>query len=76
MSRTTSQAHCQEITQAYEDDHFLIPANTASTSNVSAQTVRRRLQEHRLKARKPASKPRLTQEHKEARMKWAVEHHR
>ena len=76
MSRTTSQEQYEEITKAHEDDPFLIPANTASTSNVSAQTVRRRLREHRLKARKPASKPRLTQEHKEARMKWAVAHHR
>ena len=48
----------------------------AATSKASAQTVRWRLWEHGLKARKPASKPRLTQEHKKTRMLWAVAHHR
>ena len=75
-SRTTSQEQDEEIVQAHENNPFLIPAKTASTFNVSAQTVRRRLREHGLKARKPASKPRLTQDHKEARMEWAVAHHR
>ena len=39
-----------------EDDPFLIHAKTATTSNVSAQIVRRRLQDNVLKTRKPASK--------------------
>ena len=66
----------KKIVQAHEDDPFLIHAKTATTSNVSAQTVRRRLQEHGLKTRKPASKHRLTKENKEARMTCAVAHHR
>ena len=66
----------KKIVQAHEDDPFLIHAKTAPTSNVSAQTVRRRLQEHGLKTIKPASKHRLTKENKEARMTCAVAHHR
>ena len=44
-SSTTSQEQ-EKIVQAHEDDPFLIPAKTATSSNVKAQTVRRRLQEH------------------------------
>ena len=75
-SSTTSQEQDEKIVQAHEDDPFLIHAKTATTSNVSAQTVRRRLQEHGLKTIKPASKHRLTKENKEARMTCAVAHHR
>ena len=46
--------------------------NTAATSNASAQTVRECLREHGLKAKKPASKPRLTQDS----VDWTVTHHR
>ena len=48
-SRTTSQEQNEKMVQAYEDDPFLIPAKTPTTSNASAQTVRRRIQEHGLK---------------------------
>ena len=58
-SSTTSQEQDEKNVQVHEDDPFLIPAKTATTSNVSAQTVRRRLREHGLKTRKPASKHRL-----------------
>ena len=60
-SRTISQEQDEEIVQAHAYDPFLIPVNTATTSNVRAQTVIGRLREHGFKARKPASKPRLTQ---------------
>ena len=38
-SSTTSQEQDEEIVQVHKDDPFLIPANTATTSNGIAQTV-------------------------------------
>ena len=57
--RTTKQCRQAKLLKnkmkkAHEDDSFLIHAKTATSSNVSALTVRRRLQEHRLKTIKPA----------------------
>jgi transposase len=41
---------------------------------ISDQTVRNRLKEAKLKPRRPVPAPRLTQHHKEARMRFALDH--
>ena len=74
--RKTTKQEDDAIVEAHEDDRFRTPTETAEGTNVSARTVKRRLYEQGLKARKPALKPRLTEHHKNARMQWAVTHRR
>ena len=46
----------------------------ATHTNISVQTVRRRLHEQNLHARRPAVRPRLTQAHRLRRLAWARQH--
>ena len=64
------------IVQQHELNRFRSPSETAIEVNVSSRTVRRRLREQGLTARKPACKPLLKQHHREARLAWAATHQR
>ena len=46
----------------------------ATNTNISTQTVRRRLREQNLRARRPAVRPRLTAAHRVRRLAWARQH--
>lgn len=46
----------------------------ATHTNVSVQTIRNRLHEAQLHARRPARRPKLTRDHKRARLAWSRRH--
>jgi hypothetical protein len=50
------------------------PKRRAHGIEISDQTVRNRLKEANLKPRRPVRAPRLTQHHKAARMRFALDH--
>jgi len=74
--RKTSKAIDDQIKEAHDSDRFKTSVETADEFNLSAKTVRRRLAERGLNARRPAVKPRLTAEHKQLRLKWAKKYRR
>ena len=74
--KKTTGEEDRAIVTIHEDDRFRNPKATASDINISVWTVRRRLKEQGLSPRKPAYKPRLTVNHREARLQWAVIHRR
>jgi len=74
--RKTTADQDKEIVALHENDRFRVPKETASGTNISARTVRRRLKEKGLCPHKPARKPRLTLKHREVRLQWAVTHRR
>ena len=74
--RKTTHEEDRDIVTIHENDRFKNPKATASDANLSVWTVRRRLKEQGLSPRKPACNPRLTVNHREARLQWAVIHRR
>ena len=74
--RKTSVHQDEDIVRLHEEDRFRIPAETASDLNLGSNTIKRRLKESGMKARKAAIKPRLKVQHRVARMQWAIEHRR
>ena len=74
--RITTNEEDKDIVMIHENDRFKNPKATASYANISVWTVRRRLKEQGLSPRKPACKSRLTVNHREARLQWAVIHRR
>ena len=71
-----TDAQVEAMVQVSDDNPFKTASETALENNVSHQTVLRRLAENGINAHKPAMKPRLSQQNKDARMRWAVKHRR
>ena len=71
----TSERDVRTIMRSSNADRFLTAVDIQRLiPHVSIQTVRRRLSENGLKARKPAKKPSLSQENIQNRLNWAREH--
>ena len=66
----------EEIANFHLTDRFRSPQETLETlnPNISTWTVRRRLKERGIHPRKPAVKPKLSDNHKDCRIKWANTH--
>lgn len=76
--RKTTRFEDEQILNVHLNDRFRTPKQTVNEmeTRLSVWTVRRRLREQGMMARKPARKPKLTQAHKDARLQWANHHQR
>lgn len=81
--RVTTRQQDRNIVQRHIQNRFLPAAATGRRTRrrdgevaVSADTVRRRLREQGLQARRAFVGPVLTPRHREARLLWARQHHR
>lgn len=78
--RVTTQAQDQMIRLQHLRERFRPATVTARETvgryrpRIAAQTVRRRLREHGLRARRPFKGPILTQRHRRQRLEWARGH--
>ena len=72
----TNAAENRQIMLRHVRNRFLPAAKTANHFNISSQTVLRRLASFGLKARRPAKRSGLTNQHKARRLAWATTHRR
>ena len=74
--RKLTEAEDEHMLAIHIEDRFRTPKETvnAMETNLSVWIVRRLLRERGMRARRPASKPKLKESHKEARLKWATIH--
>ena len=74
--RKTTMVEDEEIVNFHLTDRFRSPQETLDTlnQNISTRTVRRRLKERGIHPRRPAFKPKLSDHHKDSRIKWANTH--
>ena len=78
--RLTTRAQDRYIRTSHLRNRFLTATTTAAATRgrnnnrISAQTVRRRLAEHGIRARRPYNVPKFTRRHRRNRAQWVRQH--